>query len=282
MVYWRYGIKQLFERRNIHLPGRNRRPAESPRGFHVQGTVYPANGGISCRIAFIFGSGNRAEYQVARLEATYLQKGDNWEKAPTVYQISILNFNYTPKHKGESDGKDGGELKAKTPVSRYAMRTKDGRELSNTLNIIFVELPKAQALEESLETNTALENWAIFLKEADNPKKANIIRELTSKEAGLMNAHQLLSTISANRDLWLAQYHQELHERDRISGLYAARKEGVEEGRKAGLEEGRKAGLEEGKKESSEKTARAMLADGVPVAHIAKWTGVSIEDIEKL
>ena len=37
-----------------------------------------------------------------------------------------------------------------------------------------------------------------------------------------------------------------------------------------------------GKEGGSGKTARAMLADGVPVAHIAKWTRLSIEDIEKV
>ena len=165
--------------------------------------------------------GKRAEYQVARLETTYLKKGDDWEKAPTVYQISILDFNYG----GEDTDGDTTERaeKSRSPVSRYAMRTKDGRELANSLNIIFVELPKAKGLEDSVETNTALENWAIFLKNADNPKKADVIRKLTDKEAGLMNAQKSLSSISANRDLWIAQYHQELHERDRISGLSAAR-----------------------------------------------------------
>ena len=56
--------------------------------------------------------GKRAEYQVARLETTYLRKGDSWEKAPTVYQISVLDFNF-----GSGD---------RSPISRYAMRTKEG------------------------------------------------------------------------------------------------------------------------------------------------------------
>ena len=108
--------------------------------------------------------GKRAEYQVARLETTYLKKGDDWEKAPVVYQISVLDFNFTTEN--EILEKDD---KGRSPISRYAMRTKDGRELSNSLNIIFIELPKALKLEGSVETNTALENWAIFLKDADNP-----------------------------------------------------------------------------------------------------------------
>ena len=169
--------------------------------------------------------GKRAEYQVARLETTYLKKGDDWEKAPVVYQISVLDFNFSPKGEDSDKNKDMGH----SPISRYAMRTKDGRELSNALNIIFIELPKALKLEGSVETNTALENWAIFLKDADNPDKKDIITRLTGKEEGLMQAQKSLSSISANRDLWMAQYRRELAERDRFSGLEAARREGEQE-----------------------------------------------------
>lgn len=111
------------------------------------------------------------------------------------------------------------------------MRTKDGRELSNSLNIIFIELPKALGLEDSIETNSSLENWAIFFKEADNPNKKDIIEKLTKKEAGLMQAQKSLSSISTNRDLWIAQYRQELAERDHYSSLVAVQRKGMDEGR---------------------------------------------------
>ena len=209
--------------------------------------------------------GKRAEYQVARLETTYLKKGDDWEKAPIVYQVTVLDFNY---------GKDKNNEAEKNPVSRYAMRTKDGRELSNSLNIIFIELPKARGLEKSLETNTPLENWAIFLKDADNPRKRDLIDRLTDKEAGLMQARKSLSSISANRDLWIAQYRQEVADRDRRSGLSAALRKGIEQGLAKGKEEGRL----EGKYE----TARQMLSDRIQVEQIARWTGLSLSEIEKL
>ena len=40
-----------------------------------------------------------------------------------------------------------------------------------------------------------------------------------------MQAQKSLSSISANRDLWMAQYRQKLAERDRFSGFQVARKE---------------------------------------------------------
>ena len=141
-----------------------------------------------------------------------------------------------------------------------------------------VELPKAKGLEDSVETNTALENWAIFLKDADNPNKKDIISKLTGKEDGFMNAQKSLSLISANRNLWIAQYHQELHERDRISGLNAAHQRGLDEGRKEGHKEGHKEGLADGVR----MTARNLLALGMSDEIIVKATGLSEDEIRKL
>ncbi len=38
-----------------------------------------------------------------------------------------------------------------------------------------------------------------------------------------MQTRKSLSAISADRELWIAQYRQEIFERDRISGLAAAK-----------------------------------------------------------
>lgn len=199
--------------------------------------------------------GKRAEYQVARLETTYLKSGSDWEKAPTVFQISVLDFTYN-KHAEDS----------RNVVSRYAMRTKDGKELSNTLNIIFIELSKAEGLEENLDANTALENWALFLKEADNPKKSGLIEKLTVKEAGLMQAQKSLSSISANQELWIEQYRQEIAEHDRISAIAAGRREGIAQGIA----------------QTRIETARKLLAMNIPLEQVAEGTGLSLEEVKKL
>ena len=228
--------------------------------------------------------GKRAEYQVARLETTYLKKGDGWEKAPTVYQITVLDFEY--------------DSKSDAVVSRYAMRTKDGRELSNALNVIFIDLIKAKSLEKKIDTNTKLENWAVFLKDADNPRKTDVIHRLTTKEDGLMQAQKSLSSISADRDLWFAQYRQEIFERDRISSMNASLREGMEkglaegrakglaEGREKGLAEGRAKGLAEGREkglaEGKKEIAKTMLDGGMEIRQISLFTGLSEEEIEAL
>ena len=68
------------------------------------------------------------------------------------------------------------------------------------------------------------------------------------------------------------------------------KKEGLEEGKAEGLEQGRSEGLAEGEKigeargEASKalEMAKAMKADNEPADKIAKYTGLSKEEIEKL
>ena len=216
--------------------------------------------------------GKRAEYHVARLETTYLEKGDDWQSAPVVFQITVLNFHYTPK--------------SRNAINRYAMRTKDGLELSNTLNVVFIELPKISKREKTIDTNSKLENWALFLKDADNPKKQDFIKNLTSKEDGLMQAKKSLSNISKNKELWIAQWKQESFERDIRSGLNAAMQQGIAQGLQQGIAQGLQQGIAQGLQQgiTQEKiaTARAMLADGISAVQIAKWTGLTPEEIANL
>ena len=168
------------------------------------------------------------------------------------------------------------------PVSRYAMRTEDNRTLSDNLNVIFIELPKVTKLEDRIGQNTALENWAIFLKDADNPEKTGVIKKLTEKETGLMNAKQSLSSISENQDLWVAQFRQEMMERDYNSGLSAAKEEGISIGEKRGRAQGLSQGLLQGRTEARLEAARNMLLDSMSNAMVAKYTGLSLEKVQQL
>ena len=81
-----------------------------------------------------------------------------------------------------------------------------------------------------------------------------------------MQAKKSLSNISKNKELWIAQWKQESFERDIRSGLNAAMQQGIAQGI------------------AQEKiaTARAMLADGISAVQIAKWTGLTPEEIANL
>ena len=82
-----------------------------------------------------------------------------------------------------------------------------------------------------------------------------------------MNAKQSLSSISANQDLWVEQFRQEMFERDYRSGLSAA--ENI--------------GLERGRSEAKLEAARNMLTDKLgTLEQIARCTGLSLETVQQL
>lgn len=81
-----------------------------------------------------------------------------------------------------------------------------------------------------------------------------------------MNAQSVLSSISSNRALWLAQYHAEVRKRDEISNLEGAK----EMGRAKGLAEGLSKGRAEGEKNILTK-----------LAEFSKQ-GLSLEEIMRL
>ena len=81
-----------------------------------------------------------------------------------------------------------------------------------------------------------------------------------------MQAQKSLSSISNDRDLWIAQYRQDIYETDRISGLYAAEKRGEKRGAEA----------------KAKSIARNLLEEGIPAAQIAKATGLSPDEIAGL
>ena len=93
-----------------------------------------------------------------------------------------------------------------------------------------------------------------------------------------MQAKKSLSNISKNKELWIAQWKQESFERDIRSGLNAAMQQGIAQGIAQGLQQG----IAQGITQEKIATARAMLADGISAVQIAKWTGLTPEEIANL
>ena len=90
-----------------------------------------------------------------------------------------------------------------------------------------------------------------------------------------MNAKQSLSSISANQELWLEQFRQEMFERDYRSGLSAAENHGIAIGEKRGKELGRT--------EAKLEDARKMLLKHIgTIEQIAEITDLPEEKIKEL
>ncbi|MDR2271204.1 MAG: hypothetical protein LBF27_09900, partial [Sphingobacterium sp.] len=84
------------------------------------------------------------------------------------------------------------------------------------------------------------------------------------------------------------------HKRDAESVFNSAKKsgealghakglaEGLAEGKAKGLAEGKAKGLAEGERKKALETAKAFKEMGLPIADIARGTGLSVEEVEKL
>ncbi|MBQ4378762.1 MAG: Rpn family recombination-promoting nuclease/putative transposase [Treponema sp.] len=202
----------------------------------------------------------RAEIQVARLLSTSNKSGDKWN-TPASYQISVLNF--------EFDKSD------KEPLSWYNMRKKNGKRLSDKLNVIFFDLVKIhRLLGKPVNDLTKLEKWGLFLSYADDESHAKYIDEIIHSDGGLMNAKASLCSVSQDEILWATQNSIDTARRDYNTAMYNYKMQGLEAGRQEGLQ----LGIQKTKLEA----AQNALELGLSLPQISKISGLSIEEVQEL
>ena len=86
-----------------------------------------------------------------------------------------------------------------------------------------------------------------------------------------MNAKQSLSSISANQELWVEQFRQEMFERDYNSGMSAAKSEGIAIGEARGV------------KRAKFEAARNLIEKHLlSFEDISDCTGLPLETVQQL
>ncbi|MCR5125652.1 MAG: Rpn family recombination-promoting nuclease/putative transposase [Treponema sp.] len=65
----------------------------------------------------VYDYGKRAEYQVSRLLSTHLNRGEPWGNVSKAYQISVLDYEYSPKHLSKEERRK----RTKSVVNYYTM-----------------------------------------------------------------------------------------------------------------------------------------------------------------
>ena len=124
-----------------------------------------------------------------------------------------------------------------------------------------------------------LELVAACLKYAGNEDKAGYTSELLEYGEGLIDmAENIFRDVTLDERAWVEKRSRELAEHTRATEMYEAREEGIEQG----IKQGRSEGIAEGEASKALDMARAMKEDNKPVDEISKYTGLSIEEIEKL
>ena len=188
-------------------------------------------------------------YSTFQIQRQVEAGADTYDFLP-VYVINILNFKM-------DDNKDQADVKS---VYRLYEETTQ-RLLTDRVTFIFIELPKFKKSIDELDGNVlegmyfCFKNMAV-LEECPKVLTHQIFRKI-------FEVSELYNMDQDTRDKVI---HKMTTERDLRNQMAYARQEAIEEGRA----------------EVRAEVAREMLADGMPVDKIAKYTELSIEEIAAL
>ena len=247
----------------------------------------------------------RSIYYLSRSVSRQGEPGPKWNYSDlkAVYLIALLNF----KQRTISD-----ELR--TDVGLMDMKHKT--MFSDKLRMVFLQLP--YFMKEADECETLFDRIIYVLKHMDVLKRmpwmaqeavfqklASIadVASLSKKErmAYDENLRKYRDTVAVMEGQWLeghakgvAEGHAKGVEEGHAKGVAEGHAKGVEEGHAKGVAEGHAKGVVEGHakgvveghaegiEDNKRDNARRMKADNMPTELIAKYTGLTIEDINSL
>ena len=223
----------------------------------------------------------RILFGASKLVTEYIDSGTNYDNVKKVYSINIVYFDLGQGkdfvYHGKTDfvGIHEHDVLQLSTFQRQQFGVDEVYQLYPEYYILKVN-------DFNHWSKVPLEQWIYFLSTSDIPEDADA--------PGLKAAREKLLFSQMNREEQAA-YRRYLDNRvilaDQIftakgEGRLEGRAEGREEGRKEGREEGREEGRKEGQQSEKLRAARKMKNDGMSVDLIAKYTGLTIEQIENL
>lgn len=178
----------------------------------------------------------------------------DWDFAP-IYFIGVVNFSI---HKGSDQ-----------VLFRYRLTEKtSGEVMTDRLEYIFLEIPNC--VKALTPEATLLDNFCYVLGNISQMK--NRPEGLDGEIFDLLfNSAELSKFAPKERKEYIKEM---TTERDRANQLAFAERKGMEKG----MEQGVKQGMEQGVKQ----VAKAMLSDNMSPEQVAKFTGLSPDEIAQL
>ena len=223
----------------------------------------------------------RILYGVSKAITEHINLGDKYDQVKKVYSISILYF----------DLGQGADYLYHGYTQFIGVHTHDNLKISTRdRKIIEMQAPEKIFPEYYLirvnqfneVAKTPLEEWLDYLKNGH-------IKDNTTAP-GLQEAKQKLQVMRMNKAERLAydrhidniMVQNDVLDTAKMEGMEEGRAEGRAEGREEGRKEGRKEGRAEGRAEEKRSLAKAMKAEGLPTATIARISGLPEDEIGKL
>ena len=207
----------------------------------------------------------RMLFGTSKLVTEYINRGEGYEKIRKIYSINIVYFSlgsgtdYVYHGKTEFRGIHNDELLQLSPFQKQTFKVSEVSQLYPEYYILRVN-------DFNKWSKIPLEQWIYFLNTGEIPDDAIA--------PGLPEARERLKLDRLSKDE-LNAYYRHL---DNVVIL----RDNIFTEREEGRAEGRAEGREEGEKEKSMSIARQMKKDGLPVATIVKYTGLSAEEITRL
>ena len=135
------------------------------------------------------------------------------------------------------------------------------RILTDRLELIIIELPKAKRMYKTNHNNTICQ-WMLFL---DNPNQKEIV-QIMKENKDINKAIDELEQVSGNEKLRRIAELKEKYIRDEQASIEYAQDEGYRQG----------------ERNKSIEIAKNLLKENVSITLISKVTGLNLEEIEKL
>ena len=198
---------------------------------------------------------NRTVYYASKLFTKDLKENEDYNNSKVI-SIWIFGENVTDRESAINEG-----------YITLKENEKDGYEiLTDNLRIIYLELNKYKITKDNI--GDKLTKWVDFLTNPINLEKS------TFEDEDIEKARKKLEFISSD-DKERASLEAI---KEGLFDQYSSFNIGKKEGREEWLKEGEKKGL----KEKSIEIAKNMLKDNVDINIISKYSGLGINEIEKL
>ena len=192
------------------------------------------------------------------------EKGPWTFELKAVYCVGILDFVF-------EEDKDNPDY-----LHEVKLKNRHNRVFYDKYALYFIEMPKFHKAESELASQ--LENWIYLIKHLEEFPDVPARFQHTTLER-VFEIAELAHLTEEEREAYETSLK---HYRDMINVVDTARLDGKAEGFAEGLEKGFEQGRMEGKLDGIRATARQMKLDGMPIATICKYTGLTLEEIKAL
>ena len=208
---------------------------------------------------------HRMLYGVSKTVSEYINLGEDYDKVRKVYSINIVYFelgqgkDYVYHGRNEFRGIHDGDLLQLSRRQQEIFKCKYASD-------IFPEYYVLKVNDFNKVAKTPLDEWMSFLKTGRI--------EATATAQGLPEARERLRVDAmpeAERRAYIRGVEAEVYQRSVLFSSW-------DDGRQEGLKEG----IETGHAEEKRKIAADMKASGMEFGTIAKFTGLSVTEIEQL